>query len=61
MTNQKQTTWVKIAVPPQLKEDFKIACWLEGSSQNDKMLSLIHQEVATNKEQIEEAKKVRKP
>jgi DNA polymerase III delta prime subunit len=56
----KDSVWLKVAVPVALKEDFKIACWLEGSSQTDKMLNLMHREVVANKEQIEEAKKVRK-
>lgn len=55
----KDSVWLKVAVPVELKKDFKIACWLESVSQTDKMLEMIHQSVTNKRKLIEEAKKVR--
>ena len=59
MNNPKKTVWLKVSVPIKLKEDFKIACWLENISQTDKMLELMSGLVTTKRKHIEEAREVR--
>ena len=56
---QKNSVWLKVSVPMKLKEDFKLACWLESATQSDKMLELMHGFVIANQKQIEEARSIK--
>ena len=58
-TMNSKKTYIKINLPQELKDEFRLVCAAEGVTITSKMIFLMRQEVEKNKNLIKEAKKLK--